>query len=139
MRRLHLIPAIAGLLFVGGLPGLSGVALANHAFTLDSAEIRGSGELRVEGHVPQRGDTVDVQILDQNGDAISTANQGSKGTNWTFKEKPASAPACVAEASLDGTTLTRDIANRSAVCDGQQGNLPAAVQRGTRPGNRAGH
>ncbi|MEN8175628.1 MAG: PKD domain-containing protein, partial [Pseudomonadota bacterium] len=112
------------LLIVAGLPGLSSVALAAHDFTLDSAEIRGNGELRVAGHVPQRGDTVAVRILDQNGAAISTADQGSKGFNWTFKEKPAPVPACVAEASLGGTTLTRDIANRPAVCEQQQNNPP---------------
>ena len=119
------------LLCIGGVT--SQAVLADHAFTIERAELRGNGELRVDGHVPQRNQVVDLRILDANGAQVGDQESvRADGRSWRFRERPARSPACVAEATSNGETLTRDITPLGREeCQPAQNNPPAVTNPGT--------
>ena len=91
------------------MAGLLGLAPAANALTLDQAEIRNNGELRIGGSVDNNGQ-VSLRILDANGAQTgNTETVDARRRNWSYKERPARSPACTAEASQGGTTLTMAI------------------------------
>jgi hypothetical protein len=97
----------------------SAVALSQVNLTIDRARIS-DNRLEVRGETPGERDRVDIRILDDRGNAVLSVSRRADDNEYRLRRRPAPVPSCVAEVSANGSTVTREVDNRPAVCRQRQ-------------------
>lgn len=121
--KLLLAGSMLGLISCSSADGDESTSTARHDqnssrdLTINRARIE-ENRLEVRGETPNDEQQVSLRVLDQNGNSIFEDRERSDDDReYRFRRRPAPTPACVAEVSAEGQTVTRDIQNRPAVCD----------------------
>jgi hypothetical protein len=84
--------------------------------TIDRARIS-DNRLEVRGETSGEIDRVDIRILDEMGNAVLSVSRRADDNEYRLRRRPAPVPSCVAEVNANGSTVTREVDNRPAVCD----------------------
>jgi hypothetical protein len=143
MCEKRIAPFFITLLLISGLTGLVGCSSAEGDGAADTSSAERDGDRRsltiedakldtednrltVKGKAPRDASRIQVRILDQNGVAVASASVREDDGEWRYRERPAPSPACVAEASWNGRTVTREVEHRPELCDSPQPPQPAA-------------
>ena len=125
------IPAAFKLIAIAGMSAVIGCSSADGDESSSSVALRDAGEngltierariednrLEVRGETAGEEDRVSIRILDQGGNEVLAANRTADENEYSLRSRPAPVPACVAEVSSNGATVTRNVDNRPDICD----------------------